>query len=160
MGGKSAVLAVITRGLRRSPRPSAWGHSGPALLYWNKRQWNLHLSEGTPTTRADFRLVGTQLEAEDQGVVTHRVRHQPEGGALEHHDGTPDDLLTEVGRARSPQERVDFIRGLIQGGEGRNPSLLALLLSQALDVSNAWCLLMATLSWVMLETGKREPSLD
>ena len=92
------------------------------------------MSEGTPTTRADFRLVGTQLEAEDQGVATHRVRHQPEGGALEHHDGTPDDLLTEVGRARSRQERVDFVRGLIQGGEGRNLFLLALLLSQALGV--------------------------
>ena len=91
----------------------------------------------TPTTRADFRLVGTQLGAENQDVVTHRVRHQPEGGALEHHDGTPDDLLTAVGRARSRQERVDFVRGLIQGGRGRNLFLLALLLSQALDVLNA-----------------------
>ena len=93
--------------------------------------------EGIPTTRADFRLVGTRLGAEGQGVVTHRVRHQPEGGALEHHDGTPDDLLTTVGRARSRQERMDFVRGLIQRGGGRDPFLLALLLSQALGVSNA-----------------------
>ncbi len=57
--------------------------------------------EGIPTTRADFRLVGTQLEAEDQGVAAHHARHQPEGGALEHYDGTLDDPLTEVGRARS-----------------------------------------------------------
>ena len=154
------MLIVIIRGLRRSPRPSAWGHSGPSLLYWNKRQWNLHVSEGTPTTRADFRLVGTQLEAKDQGVVTHRVRHQPESGAPEHHNGTPDDLLAEAGRARSRQERVDFVRGLVQGGGGRNPFLLALLLSQALDVLNAWCSLIATHSRAMPETGKREPSLD
>ena len=93
--------------------------------------------EGTPTTRADFRLVGTQLEAEDQDVVTHRVRHQPEGGALEHQAGAPDDPLTEVGGVRLRQERLDLVRGLIQGGEGRNLFLLALLLSQAFDVSNA-----------------------
>ncbi len=92
------------------------------------------MSEGTPTTRADFRLAGTQLEAEDQVAVTHRVRHRPEGGALEHQAGAPDDPLTEVGGARSRQERMDFVRGLIQGGRGRNLFLLALLLSQALDV--------------------------
>ena len=154
------MLIVIIRGLRRSPRPSAWGHSGPSLLYWNKRQRSLHVLEGIPTTRADFRLVGTRLGAEGQGVVTHRVRHQPEGGALEHHDGTPDDLLTAVGRARSRQERMDFVRRLIQGGGGWNPFLLALLLSQALDVSNAWCLLITPYSRVIPETGKREPSLD
>ena len=154
------MLIVIMRGLRRSPRPSAWGHSGPSLLYWNKRQWNLHVLEGTPTTRADFRLVGTQLEAENQGVVTHRVRHQPEGGALEHHSGTPDNLLAEEGRARPRRERVDFVRGLIQGGGGQDLFLLALPLSRALDVSNAWCLLISTHSRVMPEPGKREPSSD
>ena len=95
------------------------------------------MSEGAPTTRADFRLVGTQLEAEGQDVVTHHVRHQPEGGALEHQAGAPDDSLTEVGGARSRQERVDFVRGLVQGGGGRNPFPLALLLSEALDVLNA-----------------------
>jgi hypothetical protein len=92
--------------------------------------------------------------------VTHRVRHQPEGGALEHQAGAPEDPLTEVGRARSRRERVAFVRGLIQGGRGRSPFLLALLPSQALDVSDAWCLPIATHSRVMLETGKREPSLD
>ena len=97
------------------------------------------MSEGTPTTRADFRLVGTQLEAEDQDVATHRVRHQPGGGALEHPAVGPDDPLTGVGGARLRQERLDLVRGLIQGGRGRNLSLLALLLSQALDVLNAWC---------------------
>ena len=90
--------------------------------------------EGVPTTRADFRLVGTRLGAEGQGVVTHRVRHQPEGDALEYHDGTPDGPLTAVGGARSRQERMDFVRGLIQWGGGRNPFLLALQLSQALGV--------------------------
>ena len=114
----------------------------------------------TPTTRADFRLVGTQLEAKDQGVVTHRARHQPESGAPEHHGGTLDDLLTGMGRAWSRQERADFARGLVQGGGGRNPFLLALLPSRALDVLNAWCPLIATHSRVMPETGKREPSLD
>ena len=118
------------------------------------------MSEGTLTTRADFRLVGTQLEAEGQDVVTHHVRHQPEGGALEHQAGALDDPLTEVGGARSRQERLDFVRGLIQGGRGRNLFLLALLLSQALDVLNVWCLLIATHSRVMPEAGKREPSLD
>ncbi len=118
------------------------------------------MSEGTPTTRADSRLVGTQLEAEDQDVATHRVRHQPEGGALEYQAGAPDDPLTGVGGARFRQEHVDFVRGLIQGGEGRNLFLLVLLLSQALDVPNAWYPLIATHSRVMPETGKREPSLD
>ena len=118
------------------------------------------MSEGIPTTRADFRLVGTRLEAEDQDVVTHRVRHQPEGGTTEHQAGAPDDPLTEVGGARPRQEHVDFVRGLIQGGKGQNLFLLALLLSQALDVLNAWCLLIATHSRAMPEAGKREPSLD
>ena len=131
------MLIVIIRGLRRSPRPSAWGHSGPSLLYWNERQWSLHVLEGIPTTRADLRLVGTRLGAEGQGVVMHRVRHQPEGDALEHHDGTPGGPLTAVGGARSRQERMDFVRGLIQWGEGRSPFLLALLPSLALGVSNA-----------------------
>ena len=118
------------------------------------------MSRETPTIRADFRFVGTQLETEDQGVAAHRVRHQPEGGALEHHGGTPDDLLAEVGRARSRQERVDFVQRLVQGGRGRNPFSLALLLSRALDVLNAWCLLIATHSRATPETGRREPSLD
>ena len=90
------------------------------------------MSEGIPTARADLHLVGARLGAKGQGVVTRRVRHQPEGDALEHHDGTPDGPLTVVGGARSRQERMDFVRGLIQWGGGRNPFLLALLLSQAL----------------------------